>query len=107
MFSDDEDEIISPMYKPSLKLRQEPYSQSQFSLLNGLITEPYESIEYHTKTQKDSDINNLSDSNSEQDEDGIFNILDSMSFKHNQFPEKPTPPSNEVFFDASSKIFSG
>lgn len=30
-----------------------------------------------------------------------------MSFEHNQFPAKPTPPSNEIFFDASSKIFSG
>lgn len=30
-----------------------------------------------------------------------------MGFEHNQFPSKPTPPSNEVFFDASSKIFCG
>ena len=54
--------------------------------MSGSILEADENIQIDSYTQKDSIIGNFSDSESEPDHENTFNILNCISFKHNQFP---------------------
>ena len=69
--------------------------------MNGSILEADENIQIDSNTQKDSNIGNFSDSESEPDHENTFNILDCISFKHNQFSANPTRTSQETLFDQS------